>query len=331
MHIVLYHFEKIPPSHYGGTERIVYWLAKGLLELGHEVTLFCKEGSTLPGAHVIELTDSDHAKWADMIPASANILHLQATPGASFSVKLPFIVTIHGNGQANETFLPNSVFLSKRHAQNHGAEIYVHNGIDTQNYFSEPKKSDNLVFLAKASWSVKNLQGAVRVAKLANRKLIVLGSRTWPFHLKRRLNTFLNSQVQFYGMADDNEKRKFLSTAAGLVFPVRWHEPFGLAVIEAQASGCPIFGTPYGSLPELVPPTCGTLSSDAQTLAKAIERQSYSPAECVAHANSHFSYQLMAKRYLELYEKVISGKPLHTYSPRTCEESLISRKLLNWT
>ena len=32
--------ESVPPKFYGGTERVVSWLAEELVELGHEVTLF---------------------------------------------------------------------------------------------------------------------------------------------------------------------------------------------------------------------------------------------------------------------------------------------------
>ncbi|MCD8484969.1 glycosyltransferase [Candidatus Woesebacteria bacterium] len=33
-------FVPVPPKKYGGTERVIYYLIKGLLEKGHEVTLF---------------------------------------------------------------------------------------------------------------------------------------------------------------------------------------------------------------------------------------------------------------------------------------------------
>ena len=32
--------ESVPPKLYGGTERVVAWLADELIELGHQVTLF---------------------------------------------------------------------------------------------------------------------------------------------------------------------------------------------------------------------------------------------------------------------------------------------------
>ena len=32
--------ESVPPSLYGGTERVIHWLTEELIEQGHEVTLF---------------------------------------------------------------------------------------------------------------------------------------------------------------------------------------------------------------------------------------------------------------------------------------------------
>src|SRR6185503_18559347 len=38
--------ESIPPKLYGGTERVVSWLAEELIALGHDVTLFASGDST---------------------------------------------------------------------------------------------------------------------------------------------------------------------------------------------------------------------------------------------------------------------------------------------
>ena len=37
--------ESVPPSHYGGTERVVFWLTDELVGLGDKVTLFASGGS----------------------------------------------------------------------------------------------------------------------------------------------------------------------------------------------------------------------------------------------------------------------------------------------
>ena len=39
MRIVLFHPTLLPPKDYGGVERVVLWLAEGLLERGHSVAV----------------------------------------------------------------------------------------------------------------------------------------------------------------------------------------------------------------------------------------------------------------------------------------------------
>ncbi len=62
-----------------------------------------------------------------------------------------------------------------------------------------------------------------------------------------------------------------LNQSKGLIFPVLWHEPFGLAITESLFYGCPIFGTPYGALPEIVQSEYGFLSNDSKELINAIK------------------------------------------------------------
>ena len=38
MHILIVNRSKIPVSAYGGAERIIWWLGKALVQMGHQVT-----------------------------------------------------------------------------------------------------------------------------------------------------------------------------------------------------------------------------------------------------------------------------------------------------
>jgi glycosyltransferase involved in cell wall biosynthesis len=314
MHIALYHDAIIPPGKYGGTERIVFWLAQALLELGHQVTLVARPGSHVDGADLIEIGSDHHQEingtslWERKLSASVDVIHLQATPHQP--PKKPYLVTIHGNGQPGETFLPNTVFLSRKHAENHGASVFVHNGINPHDYPCDPVRDDFLVFLAKASWKVKNLAGAIELARAAKLPLYVMGSREWPMRLQRKLPAFRG--IHYLGMVDDEEKKRYLRKARALLFPVRWHEPFGIAMTEALASGCPVFGTPYGSLPELITSDVGYLSQNAIDLLNAIREKSFRPEDCRARVFRGLTHLDMARSYVALYEKILGG---HTLAP----------------
>lgn len=295
MHISIYHHALIPPPKYGGTERIVYWLALALKELGHEVTLLAKRGSRIPGVNCIELSDSQAENWEQWIPPSTDLVHLWATPAKP--PKKPFLVTIEGNGQFGEEFHSNTVFVSKKHAENHGSSAFVYNGIDPDRYESDPLRADYLVFLAKASWKVKNFEGAAQLTRKLRIPLLVMGSRFPSFLFWRR--------VKLLGMVGDLKKREILRKARGLLFPVRWHEPFGIALSEALASGCPVYGTPYGSLPEIISPKTGYLSARSDELSKAIVDSTFSPVDCRNRVLAEFTHAHMAQKYLSYYREVL--------------------------
>jgi glycosyltransferase involved in cell wall biosynthesis len=328
MHIALYHDAVIPPRKYGGTERIVYWLGKALIQLGHRVTLLAREGSELSGAQFIATSKiQPHRSWEDLLPSDVDVVHLWGTPGKE--PKRPFLVTIQGNGKPGEIFHPNTVFISKRHALNHGAEHFVYNGIDPDEYPCDPQRKDHLVFLAKATWKVKNLAGALEIARELGLPLEVLGSRELPFRLQRYLPRW--DGVKYHGMVDDQEKRAVLRNALALLFPVRWPEPFGIAITEALASGCAVFGTPYGSLPEIVDEQTGVLADSSEKLIAAIRCFNFNADTCRKRVYQGFTHLDMARSYLRLYETVQSRGFIHPKDrPPRAQFTESSETLLPW-
>lgn len=326
MKIALVHPAVIPPRKYGGTERIVYWLMVALRSLGHQVVLV-----SAPGGHEAQADDyvPYDENWETRLPPGVDLVHLWSTPGRA--PRLPCVVTIQGNGKAGEEFHRNSVFVSRKHAENHGSREYVYNGIAVDEYPYETVREDRLVFLAKAAWSVKNLKGAIAVARAAGRELEVLGSRDLPWDLHRWIPRLRG--VKYHGMVDDVEKRAVLRRAKALLFPVRWHEPFGIAITEALASGCAVLATPYGSLPEIVTPDCGLLSSRAEDHVRKLRGEwTYTPQRCRARVGQGFTHLEMGKAYLDIYGRVLSEGRLADVPPRTREGAtgLSSASLLPW-
>src|SRR5262249_37572474 len=168
MHVTFYHDcdIPIPPRLYGGTERVIYWLGKALVQLGHQVTLLARPGSGIPGTELRPLTTRGAAtNWRQFGPASCDLLHLWRPPFVP--LPKPFLVTMGTNGQPWERFPPTTVFVSRRHAANHGSQHFVYNGIDPSDYECCPTRADYAVFLAIARTRTKNLAGAVHVAREA--------------------------------------------------------------------------------------------------------------------------------------------------------------------
>jgi Glycosyl transferases group 1 len=334
MHVTLYKSGKvpIPPIGYGGAERFIYWLGKTLVELGHQVTLIANAQSHIPGAELRPLPENENGSdaWVKLIPDSTNILHLWDKTEAP--LKKPFLLSVGGNGQPGEQFPLNTVFVSRSHAANHGSRHFVYSGVIPENYSCSEKREDYAVFLAKARWKVKNLEGAISVARRAGIELRVIGSRNWPLNLQRLLPPFRG--VRYCGEVDESEKRDLLSRARCLIFPVRWHEPFGLAITEALASGAYVVGTPYGALPEIISAEAGALSMNASELAEAVKNpQRFEPKKIRDRVlRGGFTLLDSARKYVECYERILNhgslGEPGEP-APAT-QPGFVANQLLPW-
>ena len=328
MRILIVNGSIIPVQLYGGTERVIWGLGKALNQLGHEITYLVGKGSTCDFGSIIEI-DTDRP-ILNQIPKEFDVVHFNFTPEGIDNFELPYIITIHGNAGIDFNFDINSVFVSKNHAERYDSQSYVYNGLDWDEY-SKPDlslKRDFFHFLGKAAWRVKNVQGAIDVIKIIpNEKLYVLGGSRFNFSMGLRF-TF-SPKVRFFGMIGGQKKDRLINRSKGLVFPIKWHEPFGLAIIESLFYGCPVFATPYGSLPELVAPEVGFLSNNRKDLSQALlSWNDYSQKNCHEYARDCFNANLMAKNYLLKYEQVIQGKKLNTTKPKP--KIINDSKFLDW-
>lgn len=305
----------LPAIKYGGTERVAYSLGSALAAMGHSVVFIARQGSFSPFGTVIPIDPA--VPVASLIPDDVDVVHFNNVAQTDRLTK-PYIVTIHGNGIPAQNIDPNSVFVSADHARRHGCQAWVHNGLDWDMY---PKpdltlRRDTFHFLGNGAWKVKNLRGAIDVAKRAKVSLDVMGASRINFKMGFRLT--LSPRVHFHGMVDNSAKARICQRSRGLLFPVRWHEPFGLALIESMYYGAPVFGTPYGALPEIVNSQVGFLSSSAEQLALAMCESDFSPRICHDYAAVRFSAAAMANAYIQLYQKVIDGEPLNPVIAPQC-------------
>jgi glycosyltransferase involved in cell wall biosynthesis len=317
MRILLVSQTTIPVYAYGGTERVIWDLGYALSKLGHQITYLVAPGSTCPFAQVLAIDPSVDLR--QQIPPDFDIVHFQFNPDFNLDhdFVLPYVLTEHGNTAGDQALPLNTIFVSKNHAQRHGAQQYVHNGLNWAAYgpvdFTAVRTHHH--FLGKAAWRVKNVTGSIDVALAAGVKLAVLGGNR--LNLKRGFRFTWSRQIEFHGMVGGAEKFRLMNTSNGLIFPVRWHEPFGLAVIESLYFGCPVFSTPYGALPELVGSDYGYLSASMHELADAVKNQSFDVRRCHAYVVETFNADTMAKRYVEKYEQVLNGRTLAASAPRT--------------
>ncbi|MDO4228520.1 MAG: glycosyltransferase [Capnocytophaga sp.] len=332
MHIVIIQNSSLPALKYGGTERVIWYLGKELVKMGHKVTYVAKGDSKCDFADIIPFEKvSDIAK---AIPKDAHLVHthipITEIPFENYqNIAVPVVFTLHGNINNYEELPKNTIFVSKNHASRYGSDSFVYNGLDWNDYgnvdWNAQKKFFH--FLGNGAWRVKNLRGAINLVKdIPNEKLYVFGGVRFNFNMGLRF-TF-TPKARFFGLVDNEAKKKFLPHSKGLLFPVLWNEPFGLALIESLYFGNPVFGTPYGSLPELITSEVGFLSNRHSELKEAmLDWQKFDRKTCHQYAKENFNTEVMTKAYVEKYTRVLDGETLNPQKPKLIE---IAPKFLPW-
>jgi glycosyltransferase involved in cell wall biosynthesis len=300
----------LPVEKYGGAERVIWQLSQTLSFLGHDVTLIAPPGSKCEFCDIINFDFKSDIR--ELVENRFDVVHFNTKHKELMD--FPHIFRIGGNPAFGEELSPQTVFVSQNQANRYGAVCFIHNGYSMSNFdFSTKKVAFH--FLGKAAWRRKNVRGAILCAKKANRTPIdILGGTRLNFNMGFRFTTDLHAR--FHGMVDDDFKNQIMLSSKGLVFPVRWNDPCPNAVIESLFAGCPVFGTPYGSLPELVPAEVGFLSASSDELAEAMkESANWKPQNCRDYAMESFNSKKMALSYLEIYERVIEGEVLNRNNP----------------
>jgi glycosyltransferase involved in cell wall biosynthesis len=280
---------------------VVVWLARGLVELGHQVTVLAPAGSRLREAHVIAL-DPGAMRRPDFnlgrsLPDGIDILHAHArllSPPAH-----PFVFTLHGN-RKDGSASANTIFLSADHARRHGSTTFVYNGVDPSEYLFRHKKDEYDLFLGRLH-SVKGYRWAIEGARQTGKRLVVAGG--WRPSWRRSL--------RYVGSVDGSRKAELLAGANCLWMPALWDEPFGLTLVEAMMSGTPILGTRRGALPEVVSPDVGLLGD---TLEELVQLRSHvewmDPDACRKRAETCFNHIRMAEHYVRMYWEYLNTSRL---------------------
>jgi len=336
-------WKTVPPQKYGGVELVVANLTKGLVDLGHNVTLFACGGSKSPGK-LVRVVDKPlydiigGFSWKTIQAYEFLIFdelfkrlsdfdiihnHLGFHPLAfSKLINIPIVTTIHSSLEPDFPYLADrfkdNLFVSISDAQrqlvpylNYVKTIYL--GIETEKF--EPNlKNDNeyLLFLGSLTKN-KGVDLAVKAAYQLKEKLIIAGE------IREDEKEFLASEVwpyvnnhmiKFIGEVTMSEKIKLLANAKVLLFPIRWSEAFGLVMVESMACGTPVIAYRRGSVPEIVvDKATGFVVDNFEEFKKRIEMiDTISRKKCRQEAISRFDLSLMAQNYVKLYKDILKKK-----------------------
>ena len=307
MHIVLLVNARVPVLGYGGTERVVTWLGRALIEQGHKVTLIASPGSSMPGP-----------------PSSRRVIarcrSATSTSRRCFRLGWTYCIATGSSGQARGAdgvdapwnpppgteLPPNTIFVSANHAKRYGHTTYVHNGLDPAEYRFRETKGDYDLFLGRLH-SVKGYRWAIEAARRTGRRLVLAGG--WRPSFRR--------EISYAGRVQGERKVELLAGARCLWMPALWDEPFGLTLIEALASGTPVIGTRRGSLPEDRVGRSGLPGRHGGRTGGVCRRiGEISSAACRAHVERHFTHHVMAASYMAIYQDdVILSDVKDRYTP----------------
>jgi glycosyltransferase involved in cell wall biosynthesis len=322
-----------PPKKYGGTELVVAELAKGLLGLGHEVTVFATGDSGVFGdlrhhfARPVwppnELAECRHAGFAwksiahdlrgyDVIHAH----HATALPFHFLSAQ-PTVLTVHHMrvDALVQHYLSYPdvalVAISERQAalspELHFART-IHHGLDPSLYAAGSGDGGYLAFLGRFA-PEKAPHMAIDAARAVGMRLMLGGEahpipesqRYFECELKPR---FKDAQdLEWCGELSHGPKVRLLGGARALLFPLDWEEPFGLVMIEAMLVGTPVIAFARGSAPEVIEEgVTGYLVHNAEQMAERIRQlDRIDRVRCRARAQERWGMDRMAREYAGLY------------------------------
>ena len=337
----------VPPPLYGGIELVIDSLARGLTAEGPSVTLFTTGESTCPVERRWVLDKAEGDRIGFIVPELRHLLHayhdlsefdivhdhtligpfLASGPGSSLLRKPagspalpPVVTTIHGplDAELAEIYEPLSravhvVAISHSQARDapqvNIAQV-IHHGLDARDFPFGDGKGGYALFLGRMA-PAKGADTAIAAAKKAGVPLLMAAKMREPWeheYFREVLMPLLGNDAEYLGEVSHERKLELLASASALLFPIRWHEPFGMVMIEAMACGTPVLAFPAGSVPEIVEDAkTGFICADDVEMADALGRvQTLDRRRVRAAVEGRFSAKRMARDHLELFEDILA-------------------------
>jgi glycosyltransferase involved in cell wall biosynthesis len=329
----------VPPVLYGGIERVVDMLVRGLVQRGHDVTLFANPDSHVPCplvpyqrlrsqskidtvANMWQVSRTIHRGHFDLIHSFARLAYLIPL----LPRRIPKIMSYQrgisqrsvrlGNLLSHGTlsFTGCSAHLIRRWQSNSRFHV-VYNGVPLERYGAAERVSGDapLAYLGRVE-EIKGVHLAIDVAMKSGRRLVIAGNVPAAPHHQRYFSERILPHVDgniitYIGAVDDSSKNELLGRSAALLLPLLWEEPFGIVMTEALACGTPVIGLRRGSLPEIVQQGVnGFVCDSVDQMVSAVGRLAeIDRRDCRRIAEENFSDHVIVNRYERLYCALVRG------------------------
>ncbi|HXQ21107.1 MAG TPA: glycosyltransferase [Candidatus Acidoferrales bacterium] len=335
----------VPPQLYGGIERVVDFLVRGLVARGHAVTLLAHPESRTT-ATLVPYGSPPHTGWTPRLAElwqvgsrlwsrrhDFDLVHSFGRLAALVPLlplrRLPKIQSYQRDGipwrnvATAVRLAGNSIRFTGcssnmyRELSVHGAAggrwCTIYNGVDIGKYtFVHNVAADGpLVFLGRLE-RVKGVHHAIAIAQAAGKRLVIAGNRVETGanagYFEQQIAPFIDGEtVSYVGPVDDAAKNRLLGSSIALLMPVEWEEPFGIVMVEAMACGTPVIGFSRGSLPEVIRDGVnGYLCQRPLDAAAAVCRlRSIDRARVRADCEERFGDTAIVSAYERLYREML--------------------------
>lgn len=333
--------EAVPPKLYGGTERVVSWLAEELVRQGHQVTLFASGGSQTAANLVVCNSQSLRlAGIRDHLGSTLAMLrevrqraddfdiihfHIDFLPNALFhDLAHKCLTTLHGRLDRPDILplyeaYPEMPLVSISNAQrlpmpaSASWVATISHGLPSHVCPFNPEGGDYLAFLGRIS-PEKRPDRAIEMAKRAGIPLKIAAKVDDAdlAYFKAEIEPLLDHPlIEFLGEINEQKKCQFLGNARALLFPIDWPEPFGLVMIEAMSAGTPVIAWRNGSVPEVVTDrVSGIVVDSIDAAVAAVHEASKMRRRAVrAEFEARFTAARMARNYLAAYHMLLRRAP----------------------
>ena len=326
---------RTPPVHYGPWELVTSLLTEELVKNGIDVTLFATANS-ITNAKLKSVSPMGYEENIDIDAKVTECLHISECfeQADDFDIihnqfdflpltysgltRTPVVTTIHGFSSSRiipvyKKYNNSTHYVSISDADRSPELDYtatVHHGIDLAQFTFNPlpSKGDYILYFGRIHHD-KGTKEAVEIAKALNMRIIIAGIIQDQEYFNDHVKPFLNEgEVEYVGSVGPEKRDELLGNAKLLLHPINFNEPFGLSIIEAMACGTPVVALNKGSMPELI--TNGENGFLVNNSDEAIERikeiDNISRIKCRKVVEEKFSKESMAKKYIDVYKKILS-------------------------
>jgi glycosyltransferase involved in cell wall biosynthesis len=331
--------ESVPPTLYGGTERIVAYVTDELVRQGHEVTLFASADSrtaaelvpcaeralrlnptvreALPHYMVLLERVWRRARDFDVLHFHVDYLHFplfRELAGRTLTtchgrLDLPDLPVVHRE-------FPEFPLVSISDHQRQPCPDWrwlgtVPHGLPIDLLpFSPGPRDGYLAFLGRIC-PEKQPDQAIEIACRSGLPLKIAAKvdRVDQAYFGDVIRPLLKHPlVEYIGEIGEHDKPTFLGGARALLFPIAWPEPFGLVMIEAMACGTPVIAYRCGSVPEVLEDgLTGFVVDDQAGAISAIDQLHRLDRRVIrARFERRFTAERMARDYVAVYETLSS-------------------------